>query len=118
MPKARRAWRSCPELALFGSITSVIRAELLLKRHPSFRLAQHRLTFPMRSRRYGRELASAAPRGRLQRSDRIFVGLVARMVVRARTSGKTADVDALVSVLSKLGFTPTSSRLPGLCTTC
>jgi hypothetical protein len=118
MPKARK---SLEELSRTGTLRKHherYQGRIAAQKAPIVPLGTAPAHLPDAEQKVWKELASAAPRGLLQRSDRIFVGLVARMVVRARTSGKTADVNALVSVLSKLGFAPTSSRLPGLCTTC
>jgi hypothetical protein len=91
MPKARK---SLEELSRTGTLRKHherYQGRIAAQKAPIVPLGTAPAHLPDAEQKVWKELASAAPRGLLQRSDRIFVGLVARMVVRARTSGKTAD---------------------------
>jgi phage terminase small subunit len=53
------------------------------------------------------ELVRAAPPGLLQRSDRLILEVLSRLVVRMRAADpKTSELNALVNVLTKMGLTP------------
>jgi phage terminase small subunit len=108
MPKPRKTLEQLAETGTLRKHIGRYAGRLAAQKTPIRPLGKPPAHLPPAEQKVWAELAKAAPKGLLQRSDRIFMELVARMVVRARTSGKTADVNALVSVLSKLGFTPTS----------
>lgn len=53
------------------------------------------------------EAVKNAPHGLLERSDRLILEVLSRLVVRMRTSEpKTSELNALVNILSKMGLTP------------
>ena len=53
------------------------------------------------------ELVRQAHPGLLARSDRLFLEIAAKLIVRMRTTdAKTSEFNALLSVLAKLGMTP------------
>lgn len=53
------------------------------------------------------EIVRGAPDGLLQRSDRLIVEVLSRLVVRMRTSNpKSSELNAVVNVLGKMGLTP------------
>lgn len=54
------------------------------------------------------ELVRAAPPGLLQRSDRLVLEVLSKLVVRMRTSSdpKSSELNSLVNVLTKMGLTP------------
>jgi phage terminase small subunit len=53
------------------------------------------------------ELVRGAPPGLLQRSDRLILEVLSRLVVRMRTSDpKTSELNCLINVLSRMGLTP------------
>jgi phage terminase small subunit len=54
-----------------------------------------------------RELSKAAPAGHLQNSDRFFVELCCRLIVRMRTGCfKPSENNSLANILSKLALNP------------
>jgi phage terminase small subunit len=55
------------------------------------------------------EIARTAPSGLLQRADRVLLEITSKLVVRMRSADvKPAELNALISVLNKLGMTPHS----------
>jgi hypothetical protein len=53
------------------------------------------------------ELVRVAHPGLLARSDRLILEIAAKLIVRMRTSdAKTSELNALLSVLGKMGMTP------------